>query len=177
MFSREPSFKSPAATFGKIALSIGIGLSALGIILFLILFTNIDRLAGIIVLSTVGGMGVVWLIVGLIFAGINSRANAKLDFLRETGQHYEAEEIYLIPTNAVMVNNNPAVHAECIYTNNFGQRCRVVSRMFMWNRWGQEAALRATIYVDRQDPSLYAVEMMYLAGADGVDIDYSQNRF
>jgi len=174
MYSREPSFRSPLTVFGIVALCVGGFLSAIGLILFLVLFPNVSRLGGIIVLAVVGGMGLIWLIIGLIISGINAKANSKLMHLKDTGDSFQAEDIVLIPTNAVRVNNNPAVFAECIYVNNFGQRCRVRSRMFMWNKWGQEKALRAIVYVDRQDPSFYAVEMSFSVEANGqVDIDYS----
>ena len=174
MFSKKPSFKSPSAVFGIVALCIGGALSAIGLILFIILFPGVSRLAGIIVLSTVGGIGVIWLIIGLIVSGVNSRANTKLMHLKDTGESYQAEDIVLIPTNTMVVNNNPSVYAQCIYVNNHGQRCKVRSRLFMWNRWGQEEALRAIIYVDRQDPSNYAVEMFYFEGTNGqVDLDFT----
>jgi len=128
-----------------------------------------------LVLAVVGGQGLVWLIVGLIITRINRRAAKKLYDLKDTGDQYEAEEITLIHSNAVRINHSPTVFAECIYINKSGQRCRVKSRLFMWNRWGQgHDSLRAMIYVDRQDPSRYAVEMMYQESKkQQVDVDFT----
>ena len=175
MFSKNPNFKHPAALFGIIALCIGLFLLIVGIVIFVVLHSFDETFASILVLAIVGGQGLIWLSVGLIITGINRRAAKKLWELRDFGDAYEAEEIMLIHSNSVYINYSPAVHAECIYINSQGQRCKVKSRMFMWNRWGQDKEnLRAMIYVDRQDPSRYAVEMMYAEQENQrVDVDYT----
>jgi len=133
------------------------------------------RLGSIITLAVTGGMGVIFFIVGFVIHSIHRRAEKKLLELKDYGDRYDAEEITLVSSNSVVINNNPAVFAECIYTNSSGQRCRVKSRLFMWNRWGREHDdLGAIIYVDRQDPSHYAVEIFIREGAGGqVDLDFT----
>jgi len=178
MRTRIPTFRSPLKLIGTIFLCIGIFMIVVGIAVFLgvrTIDTEDARLASIITLSTVGGMGVLWFIAGGIISSINKRAERKLETLKDYGDSYEAEEVHLVSSNAVTINHSPAVYAECIYTNQSGMRCRVKSRLFMWRRWGQEAdSLGAVIYVDRQDPSYYAVEMYYkLSAAGQVDMDFT----
>jgi len=156
---------------------VGIFIAIVGIIVSLGVRTidNPDaRLASIITLSVMGGLGGIFFIIGFVITNINRKAARKLADLKEYGDKYEAEDVVLVSSNSVMINHNPAVYAECIYINQSGQRCRVKSRLFMWNRWGEEKdALGATVYVDRQDPSYYAVEMYYKQSAKGqIDLDF-----
>jgi len=174
---RQPTFRSPLVVFGIVALGIGTFLFLGGLIGFAIARSVGDdagRIAGTILLLTLSGQGAIWLVVGLIVRSKNIKAERLLEYLRAYGDHFQAEEVVIVPNHAVRVNNSPSVRAECIYTNQSGQRCRVRSRMFMWHLWGQESALGATVFVDRQDPSIYAVEMYYNPMNNSqVDIDYT----
>ena len=169
------SLKNPIATFGIIALWIGVGVTIVGVVVFFVLQHFNETHASIVTLAVVSGQGLIWFIIGLVITMRNRRALKLLYELKDTGKQYEAEEITLIPYRNVQINHSPAAYAECIYINDSGQRCRVKSRIFAWNRWGQgEDILRATIYVDRQDPSRYAVEMQFDEKARGqVDVDYT----
>jgi len=183
MFPKTPTFKSPFTTFGKVALGVGALFVVIGLVVYFVLQNLDESFASIIVISVVGGKGVLWLLIGTIFTGISKRADRKLYYLKEYGDYYEAEEISLVSSmhiTSVSMDSGSlglttSVYALCVYTNSQGQRCRVKSRMFMWNRWGQEhETLRAVIYVDRQDPSLYAVEMIYQEPENSqVDVDYT----
>ena len=173
--TKIPTFRHPLVVFSKVALSIGIGMLIIGIIVFTVTHSYDETLAGFIIILVFGIQGVVWLTIGLVITGINNRAAKKLSLLKEIGECYVAEEIILIPSNVVRVNNASSVYAECIYTNNSGQRCRVKSRMFMWYRWGREKDnLHAIIYVDRQDPSQYAVEMSFNEAAVNNRVDFDE---
>jgi len=175
---RVPTFRSPLRLLGIIFLCVGFFKAIVSVAVFLgvrTIDTPDARLASIIVLAVVGGLGAIFFIVGFVISSVNKNAEKKLQELRDYGDRYEAEEVVLISSNAIVINHNPAVYAECVYTNQSGQRCRVKSRLFMWNRWGQEPnALGAIIYVDRQDPSHYAVDMFIRENIGGqVDLDFT----
>jgi len=172
--SRQPSFKNPLRIFGIVSLWVGIALTILGIVIYAILSFYGEPFAAMLTLAIIGGQGAIWLIIGVIITGRIKKAARKAAYLKEYGECFKAVEIFLVENHAVRINNAPAVYAECIYVNNQSQRVRVKSTMFMWHRWGQEDTLSALIYVDRQDPSLYTVEMIFNEGANGqIDIDYT----
>ncbi|MCL2362710.1 MAG: hypothetical protein FWC73_12965 [Defluviitaleaceae bacterium] len=178
MTSKTIRFTNPLRIVGIVFLCIGIFKAIVGIVVYLgvgTIDTPEARLGSIIALAVVGGLGVIFFVLGLIFTAICRKAARKLADLKDYGDRYEAEEVVLVSSNSVVINHNPAVYAECVYTNQSGQRCRVKSRLFMWNRWGdKQDALGAMIYVDRQDPSHYAVEMFHREGASGqVDLDFT----
>jgi hypothetical protein len=160
--------KHPLAIFGKIAFFVGIFLFVLGIVIYLASGDS-DRSA----LWAVSFQGVVWGISGVIFSVIGFRPAAKLKALKHEGKRFDAEISSLNFVSGINMGHHATVYAECIYTNENGQRCKVKTPMFLWKSIHPED-LRAEVYVDYNDPRRYAVEISRTEETGPqVDIDYT----
>ena len=168
-FGKKFLLKHPLAVFGVVALCVGAFLSVLGAIFF---FTIPDE-GGFIALLATSLQGVVWLIIGLVFYLIGYSRRRKLNFLKQEGRRFEAEVTNLYPVVGINIGTTPTVYAECVYTNDNGQRCKVKTPMFLWKSFHPED-LNAEVYVDWNDPHRYAVQLSRKPQTDTqVDIDYT----
>ncbi|MCL1844084.1 MAG: hypothetical protein FWF79_09745 [Defluviitaleaceae bacterium] len=160
----------PLSLAGKILLGIGLFLLALGAILFPVIP---DRLESIMVLFAIAFPGLIMAIIGFIFARIVAGNNKNLQILKQEGKSYDAEIVRLNIAWGINVGATPAVSAECIYTNDNGQRCKVKSPLFVWLSMNPDG-LKATVYTDYNDPQKYAVEIIRREeNQPHVDIDYT----
>jgi len=142
-----------------------LGIGVLTVVLYLLLPPDIH-------LWSSGLQAIVFTLIGLIPL-IRIRADVrKFERLKREGDPFEAEITALIPPKWTC--SEPSKQAECIYVNKADQRCKVVSRAFVWSSQGSDE-LSATVYVDRNDPYQYAVEIT-THNTQQVDIDYTRKR-
>jgi len=175
MSSKQSLLRHPLASFGKWALLIGLFLFLLGIFLFVIIGVVAGSYeSAFIVLPVVSLQGIVWGIIGLVFAFISNANVKKLRELKQSGKRFDAEIVNLLPVIGVNASlHAPTVYAECIYMNSQQQSCKVKSTMFLWENLKHEK-LEATVYVDWNEPRRYAVEITQRKdNQPEVDIDYT----
>ncbi|MCL1863521.1 MAG: hypothetical protein FWF78_08150 [Defluviitaleaceae bacterium] len=162
--------RHPLSIFWKISVGVGLFLFVLGLVIAMFVPDDGDRL---IVFYTVSAQGLIWLICGIVLAIVSHNKTQKLAFYKQEGQHFAAEIVNLVPVPYVNMGTMPVLYAECMYTNEKGQRCKVKTRMFMWKNYDKNS-LKADVYVDYADPAKYAVEIT--PGGENnieVDIDYT----
>jgi len=166
--------KHPFSLFGKIALCVGAFLFFLGLALHILVgLPSDDPDMHRIFLYVLSLQGVIWGTLGLVFSIINHTIQQKSKTLTETGQRYEAEITSLIAVAGINIGHTPTVYAECIYINEQQQRCKVKSRMFLWENYSFEK-LKAVVYTDWNDPSRYFVEITRRDDfVTDVDVDYT----
>jgi hypothetical protein len=166
IFVRFLLLKSPVAVFGGVAIVLGVFL----LILAAALVFFIPGPAAAVAF----GNAVIWLGMGIVFTVVSRIGSCKLERLRHSGMEYNAKIIRLMPNFAIKINNIPNVRAECIYVNELGRRCKVISRMFLWESFNV-TGLDAKVFADRDNPGKYAVEITRAASQDvPVDIDYTK---
>ena len=156
-------------------LAIGSTLLAVAILLLGISFVpeSADAILALRITSgAIGFSGLVELILGIIFYSIFKRGKRHLEHLKQSGQKFEAETIKVKWAPGVRTAQLRSSRIESTYINNEGETCLVRSRVFLARR---ESAFYAAIYVNRQDPTDYAVEVFcgpkQLQGS-GYDHDY-----
>ena len=167
--------RHPFAPFGKIAMGVGVFLFLLGVVLHvLIAVPSDDEDMRFIFLLVVSLQGVIWGVIGIVFHYISTVGEKRLRYLKQAGKRYDAEIINLAAVVGINVGlHTPTVYAECIYLNDMQQRCKVRSKMFLWESLSHEK-LNATVYTDWNDPSRYAVDIARREGLQpDVDIDYT----
>jgi hypothetical protein len=173
---RRNLLKHPLGVFGRIALFLGLFLFLLGFILFMIIGVVAGNMeAGRVMLFSISTQGVVWGILSLKFTGIANSGERRLRHLKQSGRQFDAEITNLIHVWGINIGlDTPTVYAECIYLNEQQQRCKVKSRMFLWMNLTHED-LKATVYVDWNDPYQYAVEITqkHEHQQPHIDIDYT----
>ena len=138
----------------------------------------------------------VWCAISLVFYALSQTNAAKLGRLKNEGLEYEGQVAEIKPLYGVNIFNNLTFRADCAYVNGEGKTCLVRSHAAMmpvpgsWLapsfggvRFRTSAAqefvtasankdgLTAKIYVNRQAPKDYAVELFELGG-DGINADY-----
>jgi len=166
--------KHPFTPFGKIALGVGAFLFLLGLLLHLLIAVPGDNEIGLTLLLAVSLQGVIWGAIGAVFHFIGSASVKRLRDLKQAGKRYEAEITNLTIVPGINVGiHTPTVFAECIYMNDMQQRCKVRSKMFLWESLSHQK-LKAVVYTDWNDPSRYAVEITKRDDLQpDVDIDYT----
>jgi hypothetical protein len=124
-----------------------------------------------------GCLCLVWLILGFAFKRNAARKFANRERLMAEGACFPAETLRLVPHYYMNYGNRLSVHAECAYRNQEGKTCLVKSILFMAGHHhlisGGENRYTANIYVSRNDPRDYFVDVAEKAEADGkIDYDY-----
>ncbi|MCL2416208.1 MAG: hypothetical protein FWD01_05265 [Defluviitaleaceae bacterium] len=164
--------KNPYSVAAKWLFLLGIPITFfVGIILFISLPEE-EIFIGILVISI---NLIVFLSISIGFAIPGFIAKRRLKELSEDGISYEAEIIRLIPSLHTRVGSYATVYVECVYINKQNQRCMVKSGKFLWHSNAISAGLKATVYVDRDNPRKYAVKMEMTKDINqnaGIDIDY-----
>jgi hypothetical protein len=129
-----------------------------------------------LLLNPLTPQGAVWLLIGLIALAAARRGRRRLNRLKDYGLRYDAEITNIrlwamhIPARTA---GAAAGRAECVYVNERGERCLVKSRAMMIGYGDSNATLGATVYVDRDDPARYEVEIFRKNSANfQVDRDY-----
>lgn len=168
--SKKSLLKHPLSVFAKVAVFVGIFLFVLGLVIAAFVPGGEDRLA---VLLSVSSQGILWLVIAGITAIIGYTKTRKLGFYKQEGRSFPAEITDLVPISYINMGATPTLYAECVYTNEGGQRCKVKTPMFIWKNF-EKSSLKATVYVDYSDPSKYAVELTPSeTNPTEVDIDYT----
>ncbi|MCL2198945.1 MAG: hypothetical protein FWB80_08490 [Defluviitaleaceae bacterium] len=163
--------KHPLGVFAKIAVFVGLFLFVLGLVIAAFTTSGEDRL---IVLLSVSSQGIVWWIIAAVMGFISYRNVRKLEFYKQEGKLFDAEITNLFPVAYINIGSIPTMYAECVYTNENDQRCKVKTPMFLWKNFRDTAGLKASVYVDYSDPSKYAVELTPTEeNTTQVDIDYT----
>jgi len=108
--------------------------------------------------------GIVWFGIALVCLIQFFRRKKRLEMLKNAGTRYEAEQVEIRWSG----------RADCVYTNERGERCIVRSRVLVVTNIGLVSSnFAATIYVDKQDPSNYEVEVFRKGIGEGqFDKDY-----
>ena len=114
--------------------------------------------------------GLVWFIMGLCFYIPVKSAISKLDRLKKDGFCYDAEIVRLLPNYKVHIRGYVTLYAECIYKNQ-DKVCLIKSNPFLLDYayviprmtdGSNIEFLIAKVYVNRQDPQDYSVEILNL---------------
>jgi len=126
------------------------------------------------VLSTIFGTHfIVWSVLGLYFYFRFKLERDKLKRLKCESFQYEAKiEKIQQNFNFVRVGSYRSVYAKCSYQNSDGKKCLVKSNSFLLENF--PSSYCATVYVNRDDPSDYSVELLTDKNSDTqFDIDYT----
>jgi MFS family permease len=104
--------------------------------------------------------GAAWLAVGLIGLVFAAKGRGRLRRLKDDGLRFDAEVTQVgHRTIPIRTGTGAAGRVECVYINDRGERCLVKSRSLLL-RFGDNAEnLGAVVYVDRDDPARYEVEV------------------
>ena len=137
----------------------------------------------------------VWCAISLVFYALSQTNAAKLGRLRNEGIEYEGQVADIRPLYGVNIFNNLTFRADCAYVNDEGKTCLVRSHAAMmpvpvWlapsfrgarfrahilqesvNVSSHGHGLTAKIYVNRQEPKDYAIEL-FESNGDGINADY-----
>jgi len=121
--------------------------------------------------------GLIWVAIGTVGLLIMWGGGRKAARLKDDGLRYDAEIINISSSNNVnyvrIGGYSASGRVECAYVNQQGERCLVRSRMLLVRGGDSADTLAAVVYVDRDDPKRYAVEVFRkTASAQGFDRDY-----
>jgi len=165
--------RNPWRTFGKVALAIGVPLTAVALILAALAFVIEAAAFGLFISAgSVGINGLVWLIIGVCCWNYFKNLADRYNWLWNEGEHYDAEVLEIVQTNTFRFNRSCSAYAECSYKNSEGKICLVRSTLFMldFNFYGNNE-FAAKVYVNKRDPSDYFVDLA-LRGAEEIEADY-----
>ena len=168
-----------------------LGASLLGVgALLLGLSFAINNATATLVLLIVGGSiafsGLVEAILGFVFHIVVKRGARRLARLKDEGLKFQVDSIEVRRAPGVRTMNLITVVLECAYTNHEGKTCFARSGLFIMNvseiqralltafielRWTRvitrkNSQYNAFVYVNRQDPTDYAVEVFGSGSAD-----------
>jgi len=136
--------------------------------------------------------GMVWLIISGCFLILSKHNATKLQRLKQEGDCYDGTVEALRPIYGVRLMHYITTRADCSYLNSNGKKCLVRSKAFMIDGVGLLAhggASRFTqgmimdiaghaahdfiaqVYVNRSDPTDYAIEIMKPLGTE-IEADY-----
>jgi len=163
-------------TTAKICLIVGVPLVILYIILGLVLGFG----GGLVAIAI---NGAIWTLMGQIFWLVAQHGDAKRARLKREGLCYDAEIVNIKPNMMINVGRAVAANAECRYLNLEGKTCLVRSGLFFIDvipptvfsggpREDGTAGLSAKVYVNRDNPRDYYVEVSDRNRAAGADADY-----
>ena len=156
-----------ALIFGQVGLGLTIGGFFLGH--YADVFT--------ILLNPLTLTGIAFLVVALVALVTVRKRRRRLSRIKDEGFRFDAEVVdilapFLNMTVGTMFSTTGKI--ECAYVNHQGERCLIVSReQYMINNDITKERLTAVAYVDRNDPSEYAIEVFKKdAKSRGFDRDY-----
>jgi len=139
---------------------------------FLAAYGNGGSVTLVILFATFGGMGSVFLSLGLVFYLPARKKLIRNAWLKSTGARYEAEIIRFTDNYMLRVDGYPSAYAECSYVNENGEVCLVKSGMLLLGIYRGKDELRAAVYVNRDDPRDYYVE---ITPADGGEVKFDKD--
>ena len=125
--------------------------------------------------------GSVWLVLFLVFFMLARKNKSKLRRLKNEGaEHNGAVMTYdgvvheINPLHGVNISmNHVPIRADCSYINEEGKTCLVRSPVVLMSRLDRREDIVAKIYVNRQEPRDYAVELFRAeSGSANADYDY-----
>ena len=118
----------------------------------------------------------VWTLLSIAFFAIAVNGDRKLKRLKEEGERYEGNIEAFLPVYGVRILHYCTLRADCSYLNWEQKKCLVRSKAFLYGHvFGMSRSGRGTssmlfnidtdifsayIYVNRQDPRDYAVEIL-----------------
>ncbi|MCL2236084.1 MAG: hypothetical protein FWB98_06570 [Defluviitaleaceae bacterium] len=118
--------------------------------------------------------GAVWTTVGLTSLAVARKSIRRLKRLKDDGLRHEGEEIKVVFGGTVHTvgrgGSRGGARIECVYMNQRGERCLVRSKSYMVPLGSNGSDLAAVVYVDRDDPAVYEVEV-FLKGYDKTNVD------
>jgi len=160
---------------GKICLIFGLGLLAL----YAILGFALGFIGGILAIA---GNGAVWTLLGAVFLSVARFGDAKRERLKREGLCFDGEIVCIVPNMLIRVGFFASARADCRYINFENKTCLVQSGLFMidstmWTLLLSDgpknpAALAAKIYVNRNNPRDYYVELREKITGANADYDY-----
>ena len=153
--------KSPHRTFAKIALIIGVSLSAVGITMAVLGFI-FDEVVFVFNMQAVvwGFQGLIWLGIGLGMHAYFMSLAKKFMRLKREGLCYDAEILQIIPSGTYQMGRSVGSYAECSYKNQEDKTCLVRSKQFLMDRtYLDKDNYAAKVYVNRRDPRDYFVDI------------------
>ena len=126
-----------------------------------------------LIVGTVGALilhylALTLLAIGIVLLAYDTLKRVQLKNLKANGIHYNAEIVYMVKTASkraapmrgaiVRIGFMTDTYVKCRYTNEYGVEFDVTSRMFLWDS-PEHYELKAYVYVDRDNPEKYAVEV------------------
>ncbi|MCL2202934.1 MAG: hypothetical protein FWB88_03210 [Defluviitaleaceae bacterium] len=119
---------------------------------------------------------VLWTVLAGVFLGISLRSDRRLRRLKNEGEAFEGDIVDFRPLAGVRIMHYLTARADCSYVNFQQKKCLVRSRAYLLDgapRFKGWAHLTANIYVNREDPRDYAVEITEKSDTGvGVNADY-----
>ena len=117
--------------------------------------------------------GLAWCAISLFFFVLSQKNDSKLRRLKYDGAAYEGTVEEINPLYGVKVLHYLTFRADCSYVNDEGKTCLVRSRAMLMSRFDGRENIAAKIYVNRNDPKDYAVELLELSSSNiKADYDY-----
>ena len=115
----------------------------------------------------------IWCAISLFFFVLSHKTAAKLKRLKYGGIEYNGKVEDIIPLYGVRALHNVTFKADCSYVNKDGKTCLVRSAAVLMSVIEGRENITAKIYVNRNEPKDYAVELFRLdAGGIKADYDY-----
>lgn len=167
---------------GKIFAIIGAASFALSIILALSKspFDSLSSLIAAILAKNFSETGAVFFVLGMCFYLYGKSTYVKRERLKMNGVAYDAEVVRILPNPIIRIYSYVSAVVECGYRNHEGKTCLVKSGTLLLSRVffpyltvKENGPLYAKVYVNRNNPADYAVEV-YIETAPSVkfDLDY-----
>ncbi len=144
--------KTVATPWNRLAkfllLLFAIPFSLIGVVMYIVLDGNWALLIN----------GVLWLLVGLGFLVKGYSEQRKLERLKKEGLHYDGSVVKVIPAHWVRTGSYITARVECAYRTEKIDSL-VKSGYHLLSPFEKIENLHAKIYLDRNDPVNYAVEL------------------
>ena len=169
---KSKPLKSPWFIISKVGLIIGAAFLAATLVFFVLRAQQPDQEVFPILAINFGIQGAVWFCLGLGFLIYAKKKTARLERLKTEGREFQAEIVALIHSAAVRVGSGISARAECSYVNEEGRTCLVRSGLLLLTSGCDKEYLKAVVYVSREDPRDYAVEISPRVSEREYDYDY-----
>ena len=152
--------RTPFWTAGIVELTVGMALLVAAAVLLGLSFAFDSAAVALALRITSGALGfsgLVELILGTVFYAIAVNGKNRMTRLKQSGLKFGAKTIELKKIAGVRAGRYISARLECSYTNHEGKSCLVKSRIFLAQK---DAIYDAIIYVNPNDPTDYAVEVL-----------------
>lgn len=106
----------------------------------------------------IGGVSLVFLLIGLIFAVCNRRTSLSTKRLKSTGKRVVADVISGKPINSISVNRKRPYVIDCSYQDEITGLTYLYRSNYIWEEPSALIGRQVSVYIDRNNPKQYYVD-------------------